>query len=202
LSRLRIAPIVEGHGEDHAIRILLYRIWTELLSGEYVEVLKPIRGSRFKLVQAKELSRALDLAVLKLKAAASDDPGMVLILLDGDEDPPCELGPSLLAMAHEHRSDADVSCVIAKVEYETWFIAAAQSLSEYLDLSSDTVLPDAPEAAGLGKAWIQRRFKGIKYSETVDQPAMTRAMDLVQCRLRSPSFDKLCRDLEARLRPI
>ena len=45
----------------------------------------------------------------------------------------------------------------------------------------------------------QRRFKGVKYSETVDQPAMTRAMNLAQCRLRSPSFDKLCRDLQGRL---
>jgi len=199
LSRLRIAPIVEGHGEDNAVRILLQRVWTELLDGKYVEVLKPIRGSKFKLVKARELARAVDLAVLKLKASASRDPRMVLILLDADEDPPCELGPRLLGIAREHRSDMDISCVIAKVEYETWFIAAARSLPDYLDLSRDETLPEAPEAAGLGKAWIQRRFKGVKYSETVDQPAMTSAMDLAQCRLRSPSFDKLCRDLHVRL---
>ena len=202
MSRLRIAPIVEGHGEDHAVRILLQRVWTELLGGDYVEVLKPIRGSRFKLVHPGELSRVLDLAVLRLRAAASAEPGMVLVLLDADEDPPCQLGPALLAIARAYRSDADVSCVIVKVEYETWFIAAAQSLSKYLDLSSDPVLPEDPETAGLGKAWVQRRFRGDRYSPTADQPSMTQAMDLAQCRLRSPSFDKLCRDLQARLRPI
>lgn len=48
------------------------------------------------------------------------------------------------------------------------------------------------------KAWIEKRIKAPKYSETVDQPAMTAAMDLALCRSRSPSFDKLCRELEKR----
>jgi predicted ATPase len=40
----------------------------------------------------------------------------------------------------------------------------------------------------------------VKYSETIDQPAMTADMDLSLCRRRSPSFDKLCRELEKRFR--
>jgi len=71
LSRLRVAPIVEGHGEDLAVRILLRRLWTELLGGEHIEVLKPIRSSRTKLIQTPELERAVDLAVLKLRSASS-----------------------------------------------------------------------------------------------------------------------------------
>jgi hypothetical protein len=51
---------------------------------------------------------------------------------------------------------------------------------------------------GLSKAWIEQRFKGTRYSETQDQPAMTLVMDLNLCRTRSPSFDKLCRELERR----
>ena len=31
------------------------------------------------------------------------------------------------------------------------------------------------------------------------QPGMTQAMDMALCRRRSPSFDKLCRELERRL---
>ena len=46
MSRIRIAPIVEGHGETEAIRPLLRRIWTELLGGEYADILKPIRRPR------------------------------------------------------------------------------------------------------------------------------------------------------------
>lgn len=192
-----MAPIVEGHGEELAIRILLQRLWTELLGGEYIEVLRPIRSPRTKMVQPQELERALGLAVLKLRESASSDPSLVLVVLDADEDPACVLGPDLLRRARAHRGDIDISCVVATVEYETWFVAAAQSLPD-LDLSGGPA-PEAPESSRSGKAWIQQRFKGVKYTETVDQPSMTRRMDLRQARQRSPSFDKLCRELEKRM---
>jgi hypothetical protein len=153
-----------------------------------------------KLVQSRELGRAIDLATLKLKASESSDPAMIRVLLDADEDIPCRLAPNVLAIAHQHRSDADVSCVIANVEYETWLIAGARTLDEYLDLSQDPELPKDPERLRLGKAWVQRRFRGSRsYSPTIDQPAMTSRMDLRLARERSPSFDKLCRELEKRL---
>jgi hypothetical protein len=132
--RLKIVPIVEGHGENNSIRPLLQRIWSELLGGDYVEVVKPIRWSRGRLVQGSELGRAVDLATLKLRDAQPDERGMVLVLVDADEDLPCELGPRLMQEVQERRSDTDVSCVVANVEYETWFIAAAASLSEYTSI--------------------------------------------------------------------
>lgn len=199
MSRLRIAPIVEGHGEDGAIRILLERIWYEMLGGEYVKVLKPLRGSRFKLVQAKELERALNLVVSKLRSSDSSDPSMVLVLLDAESDLPCILGPEILAHARRIRADADISCVIANIQYETWFVAAAESLESFLDLSESKPLSDTPEQDRKGKGWIKQRFRGVKYSETVDQPAMSQAMDLKLCRRRSPSFDKLYRELQVRM---
>ncbi|HYO13217.1 MAG TPA: DUF4276 family protein [Thermoanaerobaculia bacterium] len=199
MSRLCVLPIIEGHGEDGSIRTLLQRIWTELLDGEYVEVLKPIRVNRYKVVQSEELGRVVNLAAAKLREATSDDPSMILILIDAENDAPCVLGPDLLRRAREHRGDVDISCVLANVQYETWFVAAAPSLGDHLDLSGDTKLPESPEAARLGKAWIKKRIRGIKYSETVDQPSMTKAMDLSLCRSKSPSFDKLCRELEVRL---
>lgn len=202
MSRLRIAPIVEGHGEDGALRILLQRIASEILGGVHIEVSRPIRGKRMKLVQSRELARALDLAMLKLRASESDDPAMILVLLDADEDLPCQLGPELLTLAQRHRTDADISCVVANIEYETWLVAGAGSLGGYLDLSQDPELPEDPEKRRLGKGWIQRRFRGSRsYSPTVDQPAMTSRMDLHLVRERSPSFNKLCRDLETRFRP-
>lgn len=197
MTRLRIVPIVEGHGENNSIRPLLQRIWSELLGGDYVDVIKPIRWSRGRLVQGSELGRAVDLAALKLREARPEERGMVLILVDADEDLPCELGPGLLKEAQERRSDVDLCCVVANVEYETWFIAAADSLGEYLELA-ETEIPQDPEGQKAGKAWVQKRFRGVKYSETVDQPAMTMRMDLSLCRRRSPSFDKLCRELEKR----
>jgi hypothetical protein len=198
VKTLGIVPIVEGHGEQEAIRILLTRTIQELLGGPYPFILSPIRQPRSKLVsKPRELERAVELGVLKLRQSSpSFEHGLVLVLLDADEDRPCELAPQLLARAC--RSDVDVACVLANPEYETWFVAAAPSLSRYLDL--DGARCDEPEANRLKKAWIEHRFTSGSYSETIDQPRLTAAMDLAMCRAASPSFDKLCRELEARLR--
>jgi hypothetical protein len=200
VSRLRVAPIVEGHGEVQAVRILLARIWCELLGGEHVDVLKPIRIPRSKLVQAAELQRAVSLAWSKLEGGVvAADPKMVLILLDADRDPACVLGPTLLLDARADRADADIACVLPNVEYETWFVAAAESLGGYFRMAPEEGVPENPERDHLGKGWVKGHFRGAKYSETLDQPRMTAAMDLGLCRRRSPSFAKLCRELERRL---
>jgi hypothetical protein len=122
-----------------------------LLGGEYIEVLKPIRGNRFKLAKAPELGRALDLAALKLRGEGASTPSMVLVLLDAESDLPCILGPTLSSYAEKARPDVDVSCVIANIQYETWFIAAAESLTEFVDLSGGSEIPANPEAARQGK---------------------------------------------------
>ncbi|HPD31793.1 MAG TPA: DUF4276 family protein [Phycisphaerae bacterium] len=203
MSRLRVAPIVEGYGEFQAIRPLFMRLWTEQLGGEYIDVLQPIRRPRSQLGTQEGLSRAISLAVLKLTTGQpSPDPCLILVLLDRDPDPkpPCELGPKLLESGLAARPDFDITYVLANIEYETWFVAAAESLRDYIEMPPDEPVPSSPEDARHGKSWIQRHFKGIKYSETVDQPAMTSKMDLALCRRRSPSFDKLCRELEKRLK--
>lgn len=200
MSRIRVAPIVEGHGEERSVRTLIQRVWSEMLGGEHAEVLKPIRGKRYRLNQPKELERAIHLAVLKMGSTpAQDDPRLVLVILDADDDKPCQLGPELLHVATKVRADMDVSVVVANVEYETWFVACAESLGRFLD-APPSKIPEDPEAQRSGKGWVARHFIGGKYSETLDQPRMTAEMDLALCRTRSPSFDKLCRELEQRKR--
>lgn len=204
MSRPRVAPIVEGHGEVECVPILLRRVW-EMLGGEYIKVIRPFRGGRGRLAKRDDLQRAVRAASLKLSnPTATDDPKLVLLLMDADEDCPKVLGPELLGFARGVDSRVDVACVLAKVEYETWFVAAAESLSKYLDLTSLAGASDSPEDARHGKRWVEDHFligqQRSKYSETRDQPAMTRAVDLALCRKRAPSFDKLCRDLEQRLR--
>lgn len=205
MSRLRVSVVVEGHGEVASVPILLERLWFELIRGEYIEVVRPpIRQPRDRLARNKDdsLSRAVGLAAAKLRESSSDlnDPELILVLIDADEDLPCELGPRLLEIARHSRSDKNISCVIANIEYETWFVASAASLTEFLEWNDEEDLPVDPEAKRMGKGWIEKRFKGVKYSETVDQPKLTAKMDLQLCRDRSPSFDKLCRDVEAEKR--
>jgi hypothetical protein len=197
VKQLRLAAIVEGHGEYESIRLLLTRVWQELLGGEYIDIVQPIRQKRHQLAKQEGLCKAVELAALKLaNTTGMSLPVAVLILVDADEDMPCQLAPEMLRWAKDARADVDIICVVANTAYETWFVAAAESLREFLELPNNMAIPDDPEEKRLGKGWIERYFKGEKYSETQDQPSMTAKMDLAVCRGRSPSFDKLCRELK------
>jgi hypothetical protein len=200
MSRLRVAAIVEGQGDVASVPILLRRIW-EMLGGEYIEVLKPYRMSRGQLVKESGIQEAVRVVLKNLSGpSALNDPVLVLILVDADEDCPATLGPKLEEFARKVDARLDLACVLPQLEYETWFAASAESLSKYLDLSSHSPVSELPEEDRHGKAWIERRFRKLKYIEPQDQPAMTHAMDLALCRKRSPSFDKLCRELNQRMR--
>jgi hypothetical protein len=199
-GRINIAVIVEGHGEDSAVRTLLQRVWCEVLGGEHANVLRPIRRPRGSLMKEDDpdLSHAVDFAVGKLAAHGG---GLVLILIDAEgecrPDRPM-LGPTLLGRAKRARADVDVDCVFANVMYETWFVAAAESLGEYL-LPPAAGVPEDPEADRLGKSWIKKHARNGKYAETADQPRFTAKMDLALCHRRSASFRKLCEKLARRL---
>jgi hypothetical protein len=151
---------------------------------------------RTKLAKPSEVLRALDLARLQLRSLQPAGGTLVLLLLDANGDLPCELGPRLLGAIQEQRPHVEFSCVVANREYESWFAAAAESLGAYLDLSDFD--PAMVEDERVGKGWIEKRFRRAKYSETLDQVKLTNEMDLELCRSRSPSFDKLCRELEKR----
>ena len=195
---MRIAAVVEGHGEVESVRTLLARTWREIVQGSFLEVLKPIRQPKSKLKQEHGLARAVRLAAIKLDEAPGEKmPGLILVLVDADSDCPGELGPGLTEWAHAAGTRQDISCVVIKIEFETWFAATAESLTKYLDLLEGDP-PEDPEGAKAGKGWIKNRFRRGEYSETADQPRMTALMDLQTCRARSPSFDKLCRELEGK----
>lgn len=194
---IHLACIVEGDGDVAAAPVLLRRIASELLGLPLTFVSRPNRQPRGRLVspQFPALGKALDLAALQLSYAhAPDAVDLILVLIDADDDLPCLLGPELLGRAVGHRADQNIACVLANAEFETWFVAAAESLAKYLNLQADEP-PQDPESLQLKKKWIADRFKG-SYRETVDQPKLAAALDLKLCRNRSPSFDKLCRELE------
>lgn len=210
MSQLRVAVIVEGFGDAAAVPILLRRIWSELLSRSFIDVLYPIRIPRSKLTKydsqqnavlpnEAELGRALELAMGKIEAQSDNPlPGLILILFDANGDCPAILAPAILQCAAARAPGCDVVCVLPKPEYETWFVGVAESLRDYLSLSPNESIPEDPEGQKKRKGWIGKRFKNVRYSETADQPALTACMNLDLCRKRCPSFDKLCRELEKR----
>lgn len=197
MSQLRVIPIIEGQGEENSVRILLERLWYDELGGEYIEILRPIRQKRQRLAKEETLIKAVQLARGKLKSQLSPvSSELILVLVDADEDPPCLLAPEWLRVARAAVSDVDIACVFPNPEFETWFVAAAESLGDVITIPDSSQIPSNPDESRSGKRWIISRFRGTRYSPTVDQPKLTAAIDLELCRNRSPSFDKLCRELE------
>jgi hypothetical protein len=188
---IRIVPIVEGNGEVEAVPILLRRITQAHSPGMALHVTKPIRVHRHRLLKPRELERTVELAA---RQGGSD--GKILILLDADRDCPKHLAADVLQRAHTARSDRTIRVVLAKSEYEAWFIAAAASIQGHRGLTSPLTPPAEAESIRDAKGWLSARMPaGHSYRETLDQPALTAAFDLQAARKGAPSFDKMWRDV-------
>jgi hypothetical protein len=185
---MKVGLIVEGHGEERALPILLRRLLQQLDPQFQCAILPPFRISRGQLVKDDGLQRAVEHMARKV-----GEDGRILILLDADDDLPCQLGPHLLARAKEFRKDRDISVVVAMREYEAWFLAAAESLRGQRTLPLDLTPPPRPEDIRGAKDWLGQ-YMVDGYRETLDQPAFTQRFDLTEAR-RSDSFDKLVRDV-------
>jgi len=188
---LHVVCIVEGQGDVGALPVLLKRLVKLVNPDVYVDV-QPFRVSRSKLVLLGELERAVERAGRGLRL-----PGAVLIVIDSDDDCPKELAPALLARATRIAAGRwPVGVVLAKREFESWFIAAAESIAGTSGLRADFVAPTDPESIRDAKGWLQRAMPpGRKYSETVDQASLAAKFDFNSAR-RAPSFDKMYREIE------
>lgn len=192
MTQVRMAAIVEGHGEVEAVPILIRRIAGELDPAIMVSIDPVLRVPASSLRKKGELERQVERAARKIQGK-----GGIFILIDCDWDGGCPAkeGPDLVKRARSARPDLHISVVLAKKEYEAWFIASAESLrgKRYLpeDLSSDT----SPEDIRGAKEWLSDRMpRGSRYSETTDQPALTEVFDMNMAK-RADSFDKCYREI-------
>ena len=205
-----VAPIVEGQTEQGCVERLLHRVWVELLHrSERLQVLEPFRGHRDALVHPNEqvLTESVQKAFLKLQAKARKDAqagSLLLILLDAEGDCPAKLAPRLMDTARRARPDAAVACVLAKRMFENWIAAGAATLAGVNGLPDPLLPPENPEDRS-GAAWLDQQLRSQKgtrkYEKTMDAAVFVQKISLGQCRVRSPSFDKLCRELAMRLPP-
>ena len=186
---LRIACIVEGHGESASVPILIRRIAAHFDPRLEVEVPHPIRISRSRLLKPGELERAVEFAAMR-----AEEGGGILVILDSDDDCPAQLGPNLLARTHAARADMPTAVVLPNREFESWFLAAAQSLRGSRGLPEDVEPPFLPETIRGAKEWLNQRIRTGAYSANVDQASLTAVFDLELAR-RAPSFDKCYREV-------
>ena len=192
MIRIRIMPIVEGHGEVEAVPLLIRRIASTVDPSLVPDILHPIRVPANRLKKQGELERTVELAARKLGGI-----GGIFILVDCDWEGGCPLwdAPGLLERAQVARPDVPISLVLAYREYEAWFIAAIESIRSRLQLvgAVDPVID--PEEIRGAKEWLTSRMPpNLSYVETIHQPALTALFDMVAAR-RSNSFDKCYREI-------
>jgi hypothetical protein len=185
---VHIGCVVEGHGDREAVPVLIRRIAQKFDPALSVHIPSPIRIPKNRLVKSGELERAVELAARKV-----GDNGAVLIVLDSDDDCPAQVGPELLKRAIAARSNIPIAVVLAKREFESWFLTAADSLRGFRGLEAEIASPDDPEAIRGAKEWLSSRME-THYSETLDQPAFAARLDLEMAR-RADSFDKFYREV-------
>src|SRR5690348_6040014 len=113
-----VAPIVEGQTEERCLERLLHRVWREHLGRtERLQVLEAFRTKRSSLLHFEQdaLKDAVSNAFLKLQKRTRRDPnakGVLLILLDAEDDCPATLAPGLVNATLGVQSNADVACIL------------------------------------------------------------------------------------------
>ena len=199
MTGVSIAAIVEGHGECEAVPILIRRIASQIDPGFTPRILPPQRIPASTLRKGGELEHAVELAARKLQGH-----GGILVLLDADWEGACPAidGPALLDRVKKTRSDLPISVVLAKQEFEAWFLAAAESLRGKRSLPQDLTAPPDPESIRDAKGWLRRQMPGQRtYTETEDQAALTAIFDMDAART-ADSFDKCFREIMGLLRQL
>jgi hypothetical protein len=144
-------------------------------------------------VKAGELERAVALA-----AANAGAEGVVLVLVDAEDDCPAPVAPELLSRAQRRLGAVPGRAVLAKVQFESWFLVAAESLSAKRNLNPELVALANPEKIWDAKGWLSKRMRR-GYRETLDQSALAAEMDLAAAR-SAPSSTKRWRVLQEMLR--
>lgn len=168
--------------------VLLRRMLLDL-QASHMGVARPFRVKRTSVVRPQELERAVTQAAKRPGATS------ILVLLDADKDCPAKLAAELLPRC-ERTIELPVAVVLAKVETEAWILAAVESVRGVRGIRGDAEPPADPEGVRDAKGVISSLMEGSRgYLATDDQPALLAQLDLALAAERSPSFEKLKRDL-------
>jgi hypothetical protein len=184
-----IQPIVEGFGEVPSVPIAIRRV--AMAMGVYdLQVGRPIRRPRSKLVQADGLKASVTLAKFQTGVRG------ILIIFDADDDCPKEIAPELQVCASAAADPVPCSLVIANKEFETVFVAGIASLHNQRGILDPTRCNLDPDSVRDAKGWIERRMQpGRRYSEVTDQPALTAVVDWIIAHANSRSCRKLVKEI-------
>jgi hypothetical protein len=196
MTEVKIAAIVEGHGECDAVPVLIRKIARQIDPGFVPRVLPPLRAPASLIRCQGGIERSVIFAASKLQRK-----GGIIVIVDCDWDNGCPAtdGPKLLKRAQHVCNDMPISVILAKKEFEAWFLAAAESLRGQRGLPIDLEPPATPENIRGAKEWLsEKMYPGRSYVATTDQSAFTELFDMDVAR-RADSFDKCYRDIHQML---
>jgi hypothetical protein len=206
MTKYLIVPIVEGHGEVAAVPILLER-WLDFrrYRNFKVDVNGPVRATGQGALTVPHdgenelgVENYVEIALLRR-------PDVILVLLDADAECPRSLATNLLVRARTLvPENYPIGVVVAKREYDAWFLAAYPSrkfreglMKQGFDLSGQS-LPHgtAVEAIADCKGRVAKLLGLRKYEECTHQRDLTRILPFKGgITRRSRSFRKLLKEL-------
>ncbi|HYO68265.1 MAG TPA: DUF4276 family protein [Archangium sp.] len=206
--RYLILAIVEGHGEQRSVPVLLRR-W--------------FQHRRFREFETRDLAiRAPGSGALNcphdtddelgieyyVELAARERPDGILVMLDADDE--CQvrartpsrpgLGPELLQRARSIAPHIPIEVVVANREYEVWFLAALASLRRAARIPRGAQLSTPSSEIETLRDCKKRmtQLLGRSYEETTDQPDFTELLPFTTAMTsRSRSYRKLLKALDA-----
>jgi hypothetical protein len=193
-----ILTIVEGQGEVLAVPVLLRRILFEFEVYD-VHLPRPFRVHRNRIARPGEIEKAARQAVADRGRSGDFRVSAVLVVLDADEDCPARLASDLLERCKFVFPDLPFSVVLAKREFEAWFLGAKESLRGKRGIRMDATTPKNPESIRGAKERLTANMDGNRYVPTDDQPAFAEVFDLRLASERCASFRKLLRDVQGLL---
>ena len=148
---MRLETIVEGHGEVEAVPVLLRRLAAVAAVHDF-DIGRPIRRRRSELVREEPLQRAIGLALLREGCSG------VLVLFDADGACAATLGPRVQRWAEGAAGTTPVAVVLAKQEYEAWFLATVDTLRGRRGIQDDAPEHANPESPRDAKRELKSRL--------------------------------------------
>jgi len=181
-SAPHLGLVVEGRGEIQAVPLLLRRRLAERrIYADLVGKPVPCNG-RPNALKPKGIEGKVAVAAVR--------PGCrcVLVLLDGEGDPVCELGPELLDRSRSAAAGKEVLVSLADAKFEDWLVASAESLG----VSGLSYSPER-DAVGVLKEALHPR----KYVKPFWQPRLTNQLDFSLASGRNPSLARFLAKFDA-----
>ena len=184
---MKVYLIVEGHGEVTAAPVLLRRLLWDCAQSYGVDVGNPvIRRTQSQLRREADVRDAVRLAL------AQPDCAAVLVLFDGEDECPVELAALVRGWAQAAAGQIPCEVVIAYREYETWFLAALESLRGRCRIAEDASAPANPELKRDAEGALEEFMpSGASYAPTIHQQKLSAVFDMSLAHQRNRSFRKL-----------